>query len=132
MKNLFFIAFAILFASCSTDLMESVQPIENAQTVSSRTSSVVEVGCEVASFEIIIEDGILYLVNFDSDLEDLVIEDVQTIVFDNLVTGQPEFFQVDVLSFEIIIEDGILYFQMPSIDIGNYEIAAEQTLNFVE
>ena len=122
--------FALLFTSCSTDLLESAQPISETQTVSSRSSD--EVNCEVAAFEIIIEEGILTLVNFDNDVENMVIEEVQSIDLINLSTGRIEVIHVNVVSFEIIIEEGILTFQLPPVDFGNFEIASQQTLNFTE
>lgn len=134
MKNLMFFSltvFALLFASCSTDLLETA-PLQENQTVASRTSNVIEVSCEVASVEIIIEETVLTLVNFDNDISDLAIAEDQTIDLENLTTGETETFEVEVLGFEIIIEETVLTLVTPPIDFGNYEISTNQTLNFLE
>ena len=120
--------FALLFASCSTDLLESAQPLQEHQTVSSRTS--VEVSCEITSFEIIIDDLVVYFQSFDNDITGLVLEEVQSVEVVNLSTGLAESLNLNVKSSEIIIDDLVVYFEIPDEDFSNYELVMNQTLDF--
>ncbi len=131
MSKYLLIAFLFVFASCTEEQIVPNRISESeSPTITSRTIEAVEVDCEVASFEIIIEDATMNLINFDMDISDLAILQLQEIDFLNLTTNEVEAVQVEVTSFEIIIEDATMNFVAPTLNWSNYEIAKDQTLVF--
>lgn len=134
MKNLLFFAFVtFLFTSCNKEALTSTNSAQlEIQTIDNRTSETVEVGCEVSNVEIIIEETVLTLINFDTDIEEMDIASVQTIELLNLTTDGLEEVEFNVLGFEIIIEETVLTLEVPTGSLGNYEVSELQTLTFIE
>jgi len=111
--------------SCSKESL--ISPTKS--TVSVRTETM-EISGTVASFEVIIEDVIVHLVNTDNDPEGLTPVTNQVLKFhdasqDGAVIDVP----VTVSSFEVIIEDIIVHFVAPT-NLDNLTIAENQTLVF--
>lgn len=123
------LAVALVFTACNPE-SSILQSSEIIQSVENR-SSTVEVACTVDSYEIIIEEIVLALSNFDTEVSELSIAENQTIQLENS-NGQTQTITVAVSSFEIIIEEIVLAISTPNGIPTGYSISANQVLEFIE
>ncbi len=127
--SFFLLAVALVFTACNPE-SSILQSSEIIQSVDNR-STTVAVSCTVDSYEIIIEEIVLALSNFDTDVSELSIAKNQTIQLENS-NGQTKTIAVTVSSFEIIIEEIVLAISSPNGLPSGYSIAANQVLEFIE
>ena len=131
MKNLFFIAlsgFLILFAACTKEQIQ-LPEAESTQVVKNRSN--VSVTCTVDSYEIIFEEIVLAM-SSPVDLSSYTPLETQTILLENIASGEIESIVLTVKGYEIIIEEIVLAFELPNIDFNDYEIMEEQVIEFKE
>lgn len=128
MKNLLFFAFLFVFTSCAK---EQIVVPQNSETpsVAVRSTAVESVG-DVVNFEIIIDELILQMADFNVDISNLSLLEFQTVELQNNATGEIERFPIRVSSYEIIIDELILQSVAPTINWSNYIVAPQQNLLF--
>lgn len=131
MKNLIFIAlsaFVLVFSSCTKEQVQ-LPVTESTQVVKNRSN--VSVTCTVDSYEIIIDEIVLTM-SSPIDLSSYKLVETQTILIEEIATGNTESFTLTVKESNIIIDEIVLTFEAPNINFKNYEVQEEQVLEFEE
>jgi len=131
MKNLFFVllSFAFFVTSCTQEFVEpTATNLTESESVFNRTETI-EISGTVASYEIIIEDIDVHLVELDNNPEGLVPAVDQILQFvDNF--GQVVNINMNVANFEIIIEDIDVHLIAPNPIPTGLTLVDSQTLKF--